>query len=66
MNFEKLTDSFWRLQISGWLIYLVLIYITFFSVAAEGSFLRLLHIKITRQTFSVNRSFGAKLKEKFG
>lgn len=32
MNFEKLTNSFWRLQIGGWLIYLVLIYITFLSV----------------------------------
>jgi sensor histidine kinase YesM len=48
MNFEKLTNSFWKLQISGWLVYLVLIYITFFSVAAEGSFLRLLHIKTVR------------------
>ncbi|MEZ5427830.1 MAG: histidine kinase [Pyrinomonadaceae bacterium] len=41
-------NNFWLLQIGGWLIYLVLIYITFFSVAAEGSFLRLLHIKTFR------------------
>ncbi len=48
MNFEKLINSFWKLQIGGWLIYLVLIYITFFSVAAEGSFFRLFHIKSFR------------------
>ena len=48
MNFEKLTKSFWKLQITGWLVYLVLIYITFFSVAAEGRFLQLLRIKTHR------------------
>lgn len=48
MNFEKLLKSFWKLQIGGWLIYLVLIYITFLSIAAEGSFLRLLEIKTVR------------------
>lgn len=45
MKPEKLFDSFWKLQIGGWLIYLFLIYVTFFSVASEGSFLRLLQIK---------------------
>lgn len=48
MNFEKLLNSFWKLQIGGWLIYLVVIYITFLSIAAEGSFLRLLQIKTVR------------------
>ena len=37
--------SFWKIQIGGWLIYLVMLYVTFFSVAPEGSFLRLLAIK---------------------
>jgi two-component system LytT family sensor kinase len=37
--------SFWKLQIGGWLVYLVMLYVTFFSVAPEGSFLRLFFIK---------------------
>lgn len=48
MKIEKLANSFWRLQIAGWLVYLVLIYITFLSVAAEGRFLSLLYIKTIR------------------
>lgn len=42
---DKFKNSFWFLQIGGWLVYLVVIYITFLSVAAEGNFLRLLYIK---------------------
>lgn len=48
MNFEKLVNSFWRLQISGWIIYLVLIYITFFSVAQPERFLSLFYVKTVR------------------
>ncbi|MEW6733937.1 MAG: histidine kinase [Acidobacteriota bacterium] len=41
--------SFWRLQIVGWLLYAVMIYITFLTVLpVEGGYLRLLHIKLFR------------------
>ena len=40
--------SFWRLQISGWLFYGVMIYVTFLTVAAEGTWLRLFYIKAFR------------------
>lgn len=45
---KKQLPSFWALQIGGWTVYLVMIYITFLSVAAENSFLRLLEIKVVR------------------
>ncbi len=45
MNFEKLTNSFWKLQIGGWLIYMFFIYITFLSVARPESFVPLMYIK---------------------
>lgn len=48
MQFEKTINSFWRLQIGGWLVYLVLIYITFFSVADPHRFLILLYVKTVR------------------
>lgn len=37
--------SFWRLQIVGWSVYLVVIYITFLSVAQPGNFLNLFYLK---------------------
>lgn len=40
--------SFWRLQIVGWLLYLVMMYVTFLTVAAEGTLLRLFEIKVIR------------------
>ena len=40
--------SFWRLQIVGWLLYLVMMYVTFLTVAAEGTLLRLFEIKAIR------------------
>lgn len=45
---KKQLPSFWTLQTGGWTIYLVMIYITFLSVAAENSFLRLFEIKVVR------------------
>ena len=45
MNFEKLTNSFWKLQIGGWLIYMFFIYITFLSVARPENFIPLMYIK---------------------
>lgn len=37
--------GFWTLQIGGWLIYYVMIYITFLTVAVPENFLRLLAVK---------------------
>lgn len=45
---KKQLPSFWIVQTGGWTIYLVMIYITFLSVAAENSFLRLFEIKLVR------------------
>ncbi len=38
-------NSFWRLQIVGWVIYMFFIYITFLSVARPENFVSLLYIK---------------------
>ncbi|HEX8397500.1 MAG TPA: histidine kinase [Pyrinomonadaceae bacterium] len=62
--------SFWRLQIVGWLIYLVMMYVTFLTVAAEGTLLRLFEIKVIRTIIgfcltcvmrSIYRRFGTNL-----
>jgi two-component system LytT family sensor kinase len=46
--FLKIKNSFWFVQIGGWLVYFVMIYVTFLSVAAEGNFLRLFFVKLFR------------------
>jgi hypothetical protein len=62
--------SFWRLQIVGWLLYLVMMYVTFLTVAAEGTLLRLFEIKVIRTIIgfcltcvmrSIYRRFGTNL-----
>lgn len=62
--------SFWRLQIVGWLLYLVMMYVTFLTVAAEGTLLRLFEIKAIRTIIgfcltcvmrSIYRRFGTNL-----
>jgi signal transduction histidine kinase len=40
--------TFWQLQFGGWMLYLVMIYITFLTVAPEGAFYRLFEIKLFR------------------
>lgn len=40
--------SFWQLQIAGWLVYLVMMYVTFLTVAAPGTYGRLFQIKLVR------------------
>jgi two-component system, LytTR family, sensor kinase len=45
MKIENIVNSFWRLQIIGWLVYLFFIYITFLSVAQPGRFLSLFYLK---------------------
>jgi len=46
IDFNKIYSSFWFLQIGGWLIYAVMIYITFLTVS--NNFLSLFYIKIFR------------------
>jgi hypothetical protein len=43
--FYKLKNSFWFIQIVGWLVYLLVIYITFLSIAQPGNFLNLFYLK---------------------
>jgi two-component system LytT family sensor kinase len=45
-DFNKIYASFWTLQIGGWLIYMVMIYITFLTVTSN--FLSLFYIKTFR------------------
>jgi sensor histidine kinase YesM len=44
MSFNKL-NTFWRLQIVGWIVYMFFIYITFLSVARPENFVNLMYIK---------------------
>ncbi len=46
IDFNRLYSSFWFLQISGWLIYMVGIYITFLTVSTNS--LSLLYVKVFR------------------
>jgi len=46
IDFNKIYSSFWFLQIGGWLIYTVMIYITFLTVT--NNFLSLFYIKTFR------------------
>jgi sensor histidine kinase YesM len=45
-DFNKIYSSFWTLQIGGWLIYMVMIYITFLTVTTN--YLSLFYIKAFR------------------
>ena len=47
-NIGKKLNSFWRLQIVGWVVYMFFIYITFLSVARPGHFVHLIYIKGVR------------------
>src|SRR5215204_855677 len=46
IDFNKIYSSFWYLQIGGWLLYMVMIYITFLTVTTN--FLGLFYIKTFR------------------
>ena len=48
MSFEKLTDSLWKLQIIGWLIYFVLMFLTFLSVETTETLVQIFFIKVQR------------------
>lgn len=47
-NFKNKLPSFWTIQLVGWIIYFVVIYITFLSVAQPGNFLSLFYLKAFR------------------
>lgn len=48
LDFKGKLPSFWTIQIIGWLVYLVAIYITFLTVAQPDKFLALFYIKAVR------------------
>jgi len=48
MKFEKLTNSFWKLQIIGWLIYFVLMFLTYLSVETTETIMEIFFIKLQR------------------
>jgi hypothetical protein len=45
---EKRLPSFWTVQTAGWLIYLVMIYVTFLTVVTPENFLPLFYLKAFR------------------
>lgn len=45
---RSLATSFWALQTAGWLLYWLMIVVTFWPVAAEGTVARLVHVKLAR------------------
>ena len=51
MSFEKLTDSPWKLQVIGWLIYFVLMFLTYLSVDTTETIIEVFLIKAQRATF---------------
>ncbi len=48
MNFEKLTNSLWKLQVIGWFIYFVLMFVTFLSVDTPETIAYIFVIKLQR------------------
>lgn len=44
-DFREKLPSFWTIQLVGWIVYLVVIYITFLSIAAPENFLNLFYLK---------------------
>jgi hypothetical protein len=47
-NFKNKLPSFWTIQLAGWVVYFVVIYITFLSIAQPGNFLNLFYLKTFR------------------
>jgi two-component system, LytTR family, sensor kinase len=48
LDFRNKLPSFWTIQLVGWIVYLVVIYITFLSVAQPENFLNLFYLKAFR------------------
>ncbi len=51
MSFEKLTNSLWKLQVIGWLIYFVLMFLTYLSVDTTETIIEVFLIKAQRAFF---------------
>ncbi len=45
VDFKKKLPSFWTIQLVGWIVYFIAIYITFLTVAQPGNFLNLFLLK---------------------
>jgi len=60
--------SFWKVQITGWIVYLVAIYVTFLSIAQPGNFLSLFYFKSFRALtgFFLTSVFLRPIYRKFG
>jgi two-component sensor histidine kinase len=73
ISFERLFQrfpSFWQVQLAGWTLYLVMMYVTFLTVAASGTLYNLFIIKLIRTVIGffltcsmrgVYRRFGTNL-----
>ncbi|NNE99302.1 MAG: histidine kinase [Pyrinomonadaceae bacterium] len=48
MSVEKFTNSFWKLQIIGWLIYFVLMFLTFITQNTDETWVEVFFIKVQR------------------
>lgn len=48
MSFEKLTNSFWKIQIIGWTVYFVLMFVTFLSFDTNETLVQIFFIKVQR------------------
>ena len=48
MSFEKLTNSFWKLQIIGWFIYFVLMFLTYLTQNTYETLIEIFFIKVQR------------------
>jgi hypothetical protein len=68
LNFKNRLPSFWTIQLFGWIVYFVVIYITFLSVAQPGNFLNLFYLKGFRALtgFFLTSVFLRPLYRRFG
>ncbi len=48
MSFEKLTNSFWKLQIIGWFVYFVLMFLTYLTQNTYETLVEVFFIKVQR------------------
>lgn len=44
-DFRNKLPSFWTIQLTGWIVYFVAIYVTFLTIAQPGNFLSLFYLK---------------------
>lgn len=67
-NFKNKFPSFWTIQLTGWIVYFVAIYITFLSVAQPGNFLSLFYLKGFRALtgFFLTSAFMRPIYRRFG